>query len=203
MSDIREVNNLLVSTLTHRHVPLVPLRYTAEWHWPGCLPDTDVIHWETAREAWNDLITRLEDYDGMYVPDDADDPDGPHSRSSFALALERMAESDRPGQVTDESGMVYSVEDTHVMRCETCQRTFPDLYPSGRCPFEVLHGSPERDPFRVYAVGDDDDTFHAAAMDDADFCDSREPEVGFVCTRWHIHEGNHAAGTSTHIAEVW
>ena len=119
----------------------VPARYSAEWHYAGCLPDTDVLYWDTPREAWNDLIERLDQSDIMWEPDDPEDWMGPSHRTEFALTLERMAREDRPGQVTDREGMIYSVEDTHTMRCghESCGMTFPDIYPAGRCPYEDTH----------------------------------------------------------------
>ena len=119
----------------------VPLRYSAEWHYGGCLPDTDVLLWDTPREAWNDLIERLSESDLMWVPQFADDPDGPLECTEFNLTLQRMADDDEPGTVSGPDGYLYSVEDTHVMTCgePACGRTFPDLYPAGRCPYEANH----------------------------------------------------------------
>lgn len=108
----------------------VPLRYSAEWHQPGCLPETDVLLWATPREAWNDLIDRLQDYEGMWVGEE---------KSNLHRDLEAHAASNQPGQVADTDGYLYSVEDTHVVFCGTCGRSFPDLYPAGRCPYETSH----------------------------------------------------------------
>jgi len=102
MSDVREVAEVCESTLTKP--------YLATWYWPGCLPETEVLDWDTAREGWNDIITRLEDWDGMYRPMNPDDPDGPQERSPFALRLEEMARLDRPGVVIDDDGVLYVVE---------------------------------------------------------------------------------------------
>lgn len=124
----------------------VPRRYTAEYHFAGCLPETDVDNWDTPREAWNGLIERLNEWDGMWerVPAHSDKhPTGfTYDKSDFHRLLEGMAASNQPGQVTDSTGMIYSVEDTHVNTCgdPTCGRTFPDLYPAGRCPYEYQHG---------------------------------------------------------------
>ena len=32
-----------------------------------------------------------------------------------------------------------------LVTCGTCERTFPDLYPAARCPFEYDHDDPEED----------------------------------------------------------
>lgn len=102
MSDVREVARSCESTLTKP--------YLATWNWPGCLPDTDVLDWDTPREGWNDLIERLNEWEGMWVLDNPDDPSGPQSRSPFALRLEEMARLNQPGVVTDDDGMLYVVE---------------------------------------------------------------------------------------------
>lgn len=123
----------------------VPPRYSAEWHMAGCLPETDVLLWDTPREAWNSIIERLQDYDGMYANDDGDP-------SEFAVALTNRADFNEPGNLLGPDAYIYSVEDTHVMQCGTCQRHFPDIYPAGRCPYEYFHPGGMDDAITQVAV---------------------------------------------------
>jgi hypothetical protein len=121
--------------------PQVPPRFMAEAHSPGCLPDAEPTHYDTAADAWSALIETLDVLaeDLMWEPSEPSDPTGPHQRSAFALSLEQLITADRPGVVSGPDGYNYEVTDTYTVTCGECGFTFPDLYPSGRCPYEYHH----------------------------------------------------------------
>ena len=93
---------------------------------PGYLPmDDDPPVFDTAREAWEYLREELGAgmNDDAWQPDDPNDPEGPHSLTPLALALEAWAEGrghvqetgtvygDTPGYAgSHDLGLTYSVD---------------------------------------------------------------------------------------------
>jgi hypothetical protein len=94
--------------------------YVATVNVPGYLPmDDDPPVFGTAREAWAYLADERKRDDDAWVPDNADDPDGPASLDETTLALE-AAERDgmREGTIygptpgydgAHDLGLAYSV----------------------------------------------------------------------------------------------
>lgn len=98
-------------------------RYVATVNVPGYLPMNDEPPvFDTAAEAWEYLAEESQrDGESAWLPDDANDPDGPASLAPWALKLEEMARRDTlgsvygptPGRDSDDIydlGLAYSVD---------------------------------------------------------------------------------------------
>lgn len=83
------------------------MTYFPNFHFLGCLPEGDGVPngYETAAEAWRDLINSLGD--AAWAPDD--DADGPQSLKLFVTHMEALEAADLPGSVFGDNG-VYEVE---------------------------------------------------------------------------------------------
>lgn len=92
--------------------------FTATFNLPGCLPEADPVECDTATEGWLALTAAVDvtAEDLLWTPVDADDPDGEVRRSSFADALQDMAERNTVGAIYGPDGYVYSVAVTEPVR---------------------------------------------------------------------------------------
>jgi hypothetical protein len=78
---------------------------------PGYLPESDPLAFDSAREAWEYLVTEEQDRneDVAWVPDNEEDPEGPASLAPYVLSMEAKAREDRTGTVYGPT-LAYSVD---------------------------------------------------------------------------------------------
>lgn len=153
------------------------LSYIAAWNLPGCIPDSDVqTVCTTAQEGWAYILDTLDKIaeDMMWAPDREDDPDGPHSRTAFAIEIEERVEQGEPGFLVAPDGYVYWVE-TH------------DLSYNDKHTYEV--GEIDNIPDVTTYCGDRKMSSTRGAW--------------HICFRPSHHEANHASGDGSTILAVW
>lgn len=83
------------------------MKYSAEFHFPGCLSEGEPVLLDSPAEAWRYLIDTMGD--AAWEPDYENDPDGPQSLRSFVLAMETKERLNHAGSVYGDGG-IYCVE---------------------------------------------------------------------------------------------
>lgn len=95
----------------------IPAQYLASTTY-GDLPEA---RFATAGEAWRHLLGSVQNRDAVE-------------------RVHTLMRAGDPGRVADQGGsVVHQVEDTWIITCGICERKFPNIYPPGRCPYELWH----------------------------------------------------------------
>lgn len=102
----------------------MPMRYVAYVNVPGYMPMSDEpAVFENSADAWDYLADERKRDDNAWIPENSDDPDGPHRLDDTTLELERYARENHgigtvygntpgcePEECIHDLGLAYSVD---------------------------------------------------------------------------------------------